>query len=85
MKVTILTAPDCSECRLAKGIVRKLAGKYADLEVEEVNVLEHPSTAAKHNIISVPAILINGRLELAGVPGEEDLAKKLSGCKDEKG
>jgi predicted thioredoxin/glutaredoxin len=61
-----------------------MAGEYLNLEVEEVNVLECPSIAVEHNIMSVPAILINGKLELTGVPREEDLAKKLMECKHEK-
>jgi glutaredoxin len=78
MKVTLLTAPSCSECELAKRIVNEITGEDADIDVEIADILETPAMAAKHNILSVPAILINGNLEFIGVPKKKELIKKLS-------
>ena len=78
MKITILTAPDCKECQLAKRIVKKAVEEEAGIEVESVDVLEDPVMAAKFHIISVPAILIDGKLEFTRVPKKEELIRKLS-------
>lgn len=48
-----------------------------DIQVEEIDVAANPGVAVKYRVMATPAIAINGRLELTGVPGEDALLERL--------
>ncbi len=49
-----------------------------DLEVEIIDVSQHPDVALKYSLMSAPGIVINDKLEyIGGVPKEEELREKL--------
>jgi protein-disulfide isomerase len=45
--------------------------------VREWNLLEHPELGPRYGVMATPAIVINGRLEFSGVPGERALLERL--------
>ncbi len=81
IRVELLSAPGCANCRAAKASVAKLIEQakveIADLHFEEVDITEHPEVAVKYRVMSVPAIAVNGRLEFMGVPKEEEFRRRL--------
>jgi hypothetical protein len=50
---------------------------FPELQIEEIDVTERPDVAVKYGVMATPAIAINGRLELSGVPREDALRARL--------
>jgi predicted thioredoxin/glutaredoxin len=44
---------------------------------DTVEAYENPDIADKYNVMSVPAIAINGKAAFVGLPYEEDLLKRI--------
>lgn len=82
-KIEILSAPGCSKCEEAKQKIERLLenfkADFSDVQVETIDVTEHPEAAIKYRVLSTPAIAIDGKLEFTGVPKEEALMRKLKG------
>lgn len=51
--------------------------RYPGLDWEEVDLTEFPELAAQHGIMSVPAVVIDGKLEFTRVPKEEEVRAKI--------
>ena len=49
----------------------------ADLAVAEWDVTEHPEVAKRYRLYGALGIVINGFLEVTGMPTEEELREKL--------
>jgi len=81
IEIIILTAPGCTTCDQAKGVVQKVveqAGKeYSGLSYRTVDVVASPEIGARYGVLSTPSIIINDELVFRGVPKEEVLRKKL--------
>lgn len=77
VKIQILTTPDCVHCADAKRLIDKVKTDMPDLEVDTIDVTEHPEVAQKYMLMSAPGIVINGKLEFMGVPSEEELRRKI--------
>ncbi|TET07751.1 MAG: thioredoxin [Candidatus Thorarchaeota archaeon] len=61
------TGPWCSSCFAQDDIIESVQGTLNDVIVAKIDVEEHPEAAGKHDIISLPALLIfdlDGRLVL---------------------
>jgi glutaredoxin len=81
IKVELLTMPGCAHCAVAKQIIEKIKKDFKDLEVEIIDVTEHPEVAQRYMLMSSPGIAINGKLEFTGGVKEESLRKKLNELK----
>lgn len=79
MKLQLLTTPGCSHCAQAKVILKKVKKDYPKLKVEEVDMAtpEGQELIAKHQIMTSPGIVINGKLFSTGGLDEKKLRKKL--------
>lgn len=73
----IVLGTGCAKCKTTYEAVRKVLADNsiaADLKKEE-NILE----IMKYNIMSLPAVVINGEIKLKGyVPTEDEIRKALS-------
>ena len=58
-------------------LIEEAKAEIPGLQLEEVDVTEHPEVAMKYRVMSTPAIAINGRIEFVGVPKEEALRARL--------
>ena len=58
-------------------LVEEARSSLPDLELEEVDITEHPAVAVKYRIMSTPAIAINGKLEFVGIPSARALLDRL--------
>jgi len=68
-------APWCGPCRMMEPVLHELADEYDSIQVGKLNVDENPAVATKHDILSIPTLLVfvNG-----------DVAKKLVGAMPKK-
>jgi thioredoxin 1 len=75
-------APWCGPCRMVAPVIDELAREMHGIFVfGKLNVDENPLTSAKHQIMSIPTLLVfkNGNLvdRLVGAFPKEELKKKL--------
>jgi len=75
-------APWCGPCRMVGPVIEELANEMqGKIVFGKLNVDENPATSAKHQIMSIPTMLIfkNGNLvdRLIGALPKEELQKKL--------
>jgi len=75
-------APWCGPCRMVGPIIEELAKEMQGRVVfGKLNVDENPVTSAKHQIMSIPTLLVfkNGNLvdRLVGAYPKEEIKKKL--------
>ena len=70
MTVEILTTPGCSNCKELEKMLDKLGISY-DL----IDVTEKSEYLEKYPIFTAPGLVIDGKLELTGIPNLEDLKK----------
>ncbi len=69
----LFTSPTCPHCpaakKIAENVVKQMEG--ALLIERDVSLPENADTAARYGIRGVPTIVINGKYQMAGVPGSE--------------
>ena len=75
-------APWCGPCRMVGPVINELAKEMQGKVVfGKLNVDENPATSTKHQIMSIPTLLVfkNGNLveRLVGAYPKEELKKKL--------
>jgi glutaredoxin len=70
--VQILTGGGCSACKAVEKMLDEM-----EIEYELIDLTENPEIIKKYMLLSVPGIVIDGKLEFTGVPKREELRKKL--------
>jgi thioredoxin 1 len=75
-------APWCGPCRMIAPIIEEIAKEMqGKIIFAKLNVDENPITSAKHQVMSIPTLLVfkNGKLvdRLVGAYPKEELKKKL--------
>lgn len=81
IKVELFYSPICPHCPEAKRILLEVLEEVdQEFHVEEVNVFspEGLERAKKYEIISVPAIIIENKHKIIGVPRKESLLRKIT-------
>ncbi len=58
-------------------VVETAKARFPGLEVREWSLVEHPELGPRYGVMATPAIIINGRLEFSGVPGERAFLRRL--------
>jgi thioredoxin 1 len=78
MKVELFHAPGCSKCAAAREAL-KAAATAARPEVEwrEINVLDEMDYAVERGVLSLPAIVIDGKLVFSALPTPQQLRSAL--------
>jgi hypothetical protein len=61
-----------------QGLIERVRERFPQVELQEVNLIEHPGLAVRYGVFSTPALAINGRLEFTGVPKEHKLLERLN-------
>lgn len=76
-ELQLLTMPSCPHCSKCKKLVEKIKNDFPELKMKVINILKYPKLVEKYKIMSVPAVVIDGKLEFVGIPREDELRKKL--------
>lgn len=71
----LFTSPSCPYCPEAKRIAEKVVKQLGKVLLvhRDISVPENAELARSYGIYSVPAIAINGRYNIVGIPVEEEL------------
>ena len=79
IKMEVLTTSlGCAKCHRAMGIINSVVKKYrGKIKVVETDIMKHPDKLLKFNVMTTPAIIINGKLAFEGTPNEKTLSKKI--------
>lgn len=59
-------------------VVNKAQAQFAELEVREWNLAEHPELGPRYGVMATPAIVVNGRLEFRSLPKEQVFLERLA-------
>lgn len=70
MNVKVLVTPQCSGCKVVKDYLDEMNIKY-----EVIDITKNPEMLQKYPTVSVPTIVINGKVKFIGAPGKEELRK----------
>lgn len=62
---------------MVQGLLEKARDCFPQVQIREVNLMDHPELALRYGVLSTPALVINGRLEFMGVPKETKLLERL--------
>ncbi len=83
--IKLLTSPTCPYCPMAKDVLKRFAEQRKDVLVMEMSVTtdDGMKEALKFGIRTVPAIIINDKQILIGVPTLNDLAKAVEAAESE--
>jgi len=75
-------APWCGPCRMMEPVLKELADENDKITVGKLNVDENPATATKHDILSIPTLLVfvNGEVakKIVGAMPKKKLAEELA-------
>ncbi len=77
-RVQVLSTPGCAGCEQLKAMLRKVLADYPALDWEEIDLIEHPEAAEGYRILSVPAVVIDERLEFPTIPKEAALRERIA-------
>jgi len=80
--VEVIVTPQCPYCPYAALLTNMFAFEVwrmgrRNFIADTVEAYENPDIADKYNVMSVPAIAINGVLAFVGVPYEEDFIERI--------
>jgi thioredoxin 1 len=75
-------APWCGPCRMMEPVLKELASEHDTISVGKLNVDENPAVATKHDILSIPTLLVfsEGQVvkKLVGAMPKKRLVDELS-------
>ena len=77
MKVEILTTPGCSNCSVVEKMLDEMGVSY-----DIIDVTKKPEYLQKYPIYTAPGVVINGKLEFAGVPKKQKLIERIEDVKN---
>jgi len=78
-KVQILKTPGCGSCSKVTELIMKIReDENLEFEIEELDITGHPELLRKYQIMVPPGIIIDGKLEFTGMPGEKKLRERLA-------
>jgi thioredoxin 1 len=51
-------APWCGPCRVVAPVLEQIASEHEDLRIVKLNIEEHPQTAARFDVLSIPTMIL---------------------------
>lgn len=84
MRIDLLTSPGCPGCPAAREAVAAFAAVRPGVEIHEWDLTRDPGPADGRGVFATPAVIVDGRQILIGIPNEEDLMRE-AGRRDDAG
>lgn len=81
IKVEVFTSDSCPHCPMAVRVAeegKKQVDVDVDLEIVNVNTPDNRQRAIDYQIMAVPTIAINGKVEFIGAPSIGEFVAKLN-------
>ncbi|MBI2547313.1 MAG: thioredoxin family protein [Candidatus Aenigmarchaeota archaeon] len=80
VKVQLVYTKSCVYCPIAKGLFKDLKKQYK-FDYEEIDAMspEGQKMASKFSIMSVPTIVVDGKVQWVGVPQKDKVISVISG------
>jgi len=79
MKVELFYSPGCHECAAAQENLKAVAQRaVADIDWCEVNVLDQLDYAVELGVLTLPSIVIDGKLVFSSLPTTRQLRNVLT-------
>lgn len=76
--IELFSSVGCQDCDAVKELLDRIINQYTGIDLEIVDIAEDASRAEEYGIISVPSIVINGELYLAGeIPEPDKLEERI--------
>jgi len=80
VEINVLKTKMCPHCPKATEMAKKIAQKIGNGTVVKETYLDTPEggkVAMKYRVMTVPAIVINGKLKFMGMPSEDALRRAV--------
>lgn len=79
VKIEVFVSNSCPHCPSAVNLVAMVKEEIDGLDVEILNVndFDNRQKALDYQIMAVPSIAINGKVEFLGTPTKEDFVAKV--------
>jgi len=71
--IQVLSTPGCAGCDQTKRLITEVLAEFPNLSWEEIDLIEFPELAGEYGLMSVPAVVIGGKLAFAKVPTHKAL------------
>jgi glutaredoxin-like protein len=82
VRIQVFVTLTCPHCSTAASMAHMFAFENSAIKAEVIDVSEFPQLAIKHQVMGVPKIVINDKVEFVGaVPEEAFLEQVLQGAK----
>lgn len=80
IRIEVFSSDSCPHCpaavRVAEEAKRDIDADI-DVEVVNINLAENRQRAIDYNIMAVPTIVINDKVEFVGAPSKQDLINRI--------
>jgi glutaredoxin len=76
LTIELVTSPGCTKCATVRSTIHHVL-QDVTAEYTEVDLTEHPEYARDYHLLSAPAVIINGQLELQGRVSATALRQRL--------
>lgn len=78
VKVEVFTSKTCPHCPGAIAVAQKVKEQFGDeMDFEHLDVDENMEKVREYGLMSVPTVVVDGKVEFIGAPTEEELTQKV--------
>ena len=78
VKLEVFTSKTCPHCPSAIAVAQKAKEEYGDeLDFQQLDVDENIDKVREYQLMSVPTLVIDGKVEFIGAPTEEELIRAI--------
>lgn len=78
VKVEVFTSKTCPHCPSAIAVAQKVKEQFGDeMDLELLDVDENIDKVREYGLMSVPTVVVDGKVEFIGAPTEDELTRKV--------
>lgn len=80
IKIQVISAPGCSHCEEARGLLKKeIKSQFPDVKIEFIDIIskEGQKMVQQHSIMTSPGVIVNGELFSVGGLDKNKLIERI--------